>query len=75
MAEPFSGPTIVVTHHAPTPRAIHERYAGNPLNTSYASDFEAMFPTGIDLWVHGHTHVSLGLNFGTMRVVCNRRDE
>lgn len=32
LARPFDGKTVVITHHGPHPRSIHERFAGSPLN-------------------------------------------
>lgn len=69
----FSGPTVIVTHHLPSLRSVHPRYAGDALNPAFASDCERMFavPT---LWVHGHTHETMDYVCPEgMRVVCNPR--
>jgi hypothetical protein len=36
-AEPHDGPTVVVTHHAPSRGSIAERFAGSPLNACFVS--------------------------------------
>jgi predicted phosphodiesterase len=74
LAQPHAGPTVVITHHAPSPRSIHPRFAGSLLNACFASDAEAL--AGADrarLWIHGHTHDSFDYDLGGTRVVCNPR--
>jgi len=74
LAQPFDGPTVVITHHAPSPRSIHPRFAGSPLNTIFVSDAEALVATsGARLWIHGHTHDSYDYPVGATRVLCNPR--
>jgi len=74
LAQPFDGPTVVITHHAPSPRSIHPRFAGSPLNTIFVSDAEALVAaSGARLWIHGHTHDSHDYQVGATRVLCNPR--
>jgi Icc-related predicted phosphoesterase len=65
---------IVVTHHAPSPKSIGEKFAGDNLNPLYASDLEEFI---IDLkpalWCHGHMHSSSDYLVGSTRVVANPR--
>lgn len=65
---------VVVTHMAPSLKSVHEKYAGDILNSYYASNQIAMIakyqPT---LWVHGHMHDSFDYMLGDTRVVCNPR--
>jgi len=72
IAEPFDGPTVVVTHHAPHPGSIAEHFKGDSLNPAFASDLtwhiKAWAP---DLWIHGHTHASVDYRVGRTRVLCN----
>lgn len=72
-----SRPLIVVTHHAPSKRSTHARYANNiHMNGGYSSDLEEDFMFGkydIPLWIHGHTHHSFDYAVGGTRVVCNPR--
>lgn len=74
---PFSGKTVVVTHHAPSGAAITERFRNegqSHLNAAYASNLEHMMGGEVvQLWVHGHTHDSLDVDIGGTRVVCNPR--
>lgn len=73
-AQPFDGPTVVVTHFAPSPASVHPRFAGSPLNACFVSDLEEeMRRWRPALWVHGHTHDSFDYRVGETRVVCNPR--
>ena len=72
--EPFDGPTVVVTHHAPSHRSIHPRFAGSPLNACFVSDAERMMGSArVALWIHGHTHDSFDYSVEGTRVLCNPR--
>ena len=74
LAKPFAGKTVVVTHHAPSAKSVHPRYAGSLLNPAFASnldDFIERFQP--DLWVHGHVHDSFDYRIGKTRVICNPR--
>lgn len=71
---PHAGPTVVITHHAPSMRSIHPRFAGSLLNACFVSDAEHLL--GAEracLWIHGHTHDSFDYRLGGTRVVCNPR--
>jgi Icc-related predicted phosphoesterase len=73
-AQPHDGPTVVVTHFAPSRRSIAPRFAGSPINNCFVSDLEAQIlrwqPA---LWLHGHTHDSFDYRIGRTRVVANPR--
>ena len=74
LAVAHDGPTVVITHHAPSPRSIHPRFAGSPLNACFVSDLEWLAGSGrAQLWIHGHTHDSFDYRLGATRVVCNPR--
>jgi Icc-related predicted phosphoesterase len=73
-AEPFDGPTVVVTHFAPSPQSIAARFAGSPINACFVSDLEArLLHWQPALWLHGHVHDSFDYRIGGTRVVCNPR--
>lgn len=74
LAVPHAGPTVVVTHHAPSPRSIHPRFANSPLNACFVSNAEHLMDgRRVQLWVHGHTHDSFDYTVNGTRVVCNPR--
>lgn len=74
LSEPSECPTVVVTHHAPSRRSVHPRFADAPLNAAFASDVERLMGGGrVALWVHGHMHDSFDYVLRGTRVVCNPR--
>jgi hypothetical protein len=74
MSKPFDGPTVVMTHHAPSARSIAGRYADDALSPAYASHLDALVAnSGAALWQHGHIHISRDYLIGTTRVLANPR--
>lgn len=75
LAQSFDGPTVVVTHHAPSLRSINPRFADSPLNPCFVSDAEHLMVGGrAALWIHGHMHDrSDYVVDGGTRVLCNPR--
>ena len=74
LAKPFAGPTVVITHHAPTLHSIHPRFAGSPFNAAFVSDAAWLLQGGrAQLWIHGHTHDSYDYLIDRTRVLCNPR--
>jgi hypothetical protein len=74
LAERYDGPTVVVTHHAPSRKSIHPRFADSLLNACFVSDAERLLDgTRARLWIHGHTHDSFDYFLDGVRVVCNPR--
>ena len=72
LAEPFDGPTVVVSHHLPSMRSVAERYKSDHLSAAFASNLDDLVEMA-DLWIHGHTHDSFDYQLGKCRVVCNPR--
>jgi len=73
LAEPFAGPTVVVTHHAPSLRSVKPRDRQDPVAAAYASNLEWMMDGSAALWIHGHTHFCVDYEIGGTRVVSNPR--
>lgn len=72
--EPFDGKTVVVTHHAPSSRSVHQRYARSLLTPAFASNLEDLMDEDhVALWVHGHMHESFDYEVYGTRIVCNPR--
>lgn len=73
-AQHHDGPTVVISHHAPNYRSVHERFAGSALNACFVSELEqrilAWQPA---FWLHGHMHDSSDYLIGATRVLCNPR--
>lgn len=73
LGEPFDGPRVVVTHHAPSGQSIYYgRYRNSVLNPAYASDLDHLVDLA-ELWVHGHIHMVQNYPLGDGRVVANPR--
>jgi predicted phosphodiesterase len=67
---------IIVSHHAPTMRSVHERYMNDPHNVCFANDLEKQIfnmKKPPKLWIHGHTHDDFDYMIGDTRVICHPR--
>ncbi len=74
LAVAHDGPTVVISHHAPSPQSVHRRFEGSLLNACFASDARHLLGADrVDLWIHGHTHDSFDYRADGTRVVCNPR--
>lgn len=74
LAQAHAGPTVVITHHAPTRQSIHPRFADSLINAAFVSDAaQLMSGERVALWIHGHTHDSFDYRERGTRVVCNPR--
>lgn len=74
LAEPYSGPTVVITHHAPSRHSIHPQFIDSIMNACFVSDAEHLIDASrVRLSVHGHTHDSFDYLVNGARVVCNPR--
>ena len=70
LATPFAGPSVVVTHHAPSPQSSVD----DDLRHTYASNLEAFVEERRpDVWIHGHIHAHRDYRVGDTRVVANPR--
>lgn len=75
LSEPFDGPTVVITHHAPTLMSLRDNpRSGSHLDAAYANRWEdLMGGDRVALWVHGHTHFSVDYDVDGTRVLSNPR--
>ncbi|MEO7851093.1 MAG: metallophosphoesterase [Rubrivivax sp.] len=73
LAQPFDGPTVVITHHGPHRNSLAPRFADDWVSTAFISELPAHFFERPVLWVHGHTHTSFDYRVGNCRVLCNPR--
>lgn len=55
LAVPFDGPTVVITHFAPSLRSADPRYGLVPGTAGFCNVLDALFPQ-VQLWLHGHLH-------------------
>lgn len=73
LALPFSGPTVVVTHHAPTLLSVAPHQRADELCGAYVSDLHALLDGRARLWIHGHTHHNVDVDVSGTRVFANQR--
>jgi len=74
MRQPFGGPTVVITHHAPSARSVEPRFAASPLSACFASRADQLLDEGQPtLWIHGHMHHTVDYRSGRTRVLSNPR--
>lgn len=67
-------PTVVVTHHGPSPQSIAPRFQGMFLNCAFITNLERVMKLYSPyLWIHGHVHDHCDYMVGTTRVVANPR--
>ncbi len=73
LARPWQGPTVVVTHHAPTRRSWRGPEDAT-LRPAYCNDLDDLCARHAPaLWFHGHTHWTTDYRIGATRVLCNPR--
>lgn len=72
LSEEFDGKTVIMTHHSPGD-VNRSEYQGGNLDYAYYACLENLMleQDNIDLWVHGHTHVSQDYMINQTRIVCN----
>ena len=72
LAEPFDGPTVIVTHFAPSLRSADPRYGLRPGTAGFCNAMDDLLPQA-DLWLHGHLHCAIDWrdDSGRCRVVAN----
>jgi predicted phosphodiesterase len=47
---------VVLTHHLPTQRLVHQKYEGHPLNACFATSLDPLIQYPIRAWLCGHSH-------------------
>ena len=55
LAQPFDGPTVAVTHFAPSLRSADPRYGLIPGTAGFCNALDDLFAHA-QLWLHGHLH-------------------
>ncbi|RWX19221.1 phosphohydrolase [Rhizobium leguminosarum] len=74
LSKPFDGTTMVLTHHAPTPRSLDPRFDGHISNAAFASNLSSTIAKGRpSFWIHGHIHRFHHYVESETRVLCNPR--
>lgn len=66
---------IVLTHHAPSYKAIPDKYKGHFINQGFVNDLDYLLKdnSNIKYWFFGHTHTSFNFKINQTLCVCNPR--
>ena len=70
LAVPFEGPTVAVTHFAPSLLSADPRYGLVPGTAGFCNALDDLLPLA-DLWLHGHLHCAIDYTRRGCRVVAN----
>ena len=70
LAQPHAGPTVVVTHFAPSLRSADPRYGLTPGTAGFCNALDDWLALA-DVWMHGHLHCPHDYRVGACRVVAN----
>ena len=70
LAESFDGPTVVVTHFAPSLHSADPRYGMTPGTAGFCNALDDLLPKA-QLWLHGHLHCPQDYVAQGCRVVAN----
>jgi UDP-2,3-diacylglucosamine pyrophosphatase LpxH len=70
LVQPYEGPTVVVTHFAPSLRSADPRYGLTPGTAGFCNAIDPWLAHA-DLWLHGHLHCPHDYCVGRCRVVAN----
>jgi predicted phosphodiesterase len=70
LAEPFDGPTVAVTHFAPSLMSADPRYGLTPGTAGFCNALDDLLPMA-HLWLHGHLHAPSDYTHQGCHVVAN----
>ena len=73
LAQPFSGKTVVITHHAPSLWSWNDS-AHALKKLAYCNDMKPLLHEyEIAAWIHGHVHSQMDYRIAGARILCNPR--
>jgi predicted phosphodiesterase len=70
LATPFDGPTVAITHFAPSLTSADPRYGLTPGTAGFCNALDDLLPYA-QLWLHGHLHAPSNYVHRGCRVVAN----
>ncbi len=70
LSTPFDGPTVVITHFAPSLRSADPRYGITPGTAGFCNSLDDLLPLA-SVWMHGHLHCAIDYVAHGCRVVAN----
>lgn len=74
LEQPHAGPTVVVTHHAPSRQCVHPMFYRSNINGGFVSDLDSFIERHQpDYWFYGHTHQSVFVDIDKTKIRNNPR--
>lgn len=70
LTQPFDGPTVVITHFAPTLASADPRYGFTAGTAGFCNALDELLPQA-RLWLHGHLHCPVDVVQAGCRIVAN----
>jgi len=70
LVQPFAGPTVVITHFAPTLASADPRYGLTPGTAGFCNALDDLLPLA-HTWLHGHLHCAVDVVQAGCRIVAN----
>ena len=70
LAQPFAGPTVAITHYAPSLHSADPRYGRTPGSAGFCNALDDLLPLA-RCWLHGHLHAPSDYIQHGCRVVAN----
>ncbi|MBI2748824.1 MAG: metallophosphoesterase [Burkholderiales bacterium] len=70
LAQPFDGPTVAVTHFAPSLHSADPRYGNTPGTAGFCNALDDLLPLA-RVWLHGHLHAPSNYVHRGCRVLAN----
>ena len=72
LSQPFDGPTVVVTHTAPSFISSPGGFGDSEIRGAFCNDLDDLVRSfHPSLWIHGHLHNTCDYRIESCRVVCN----
>eukprot|EP01041_Mallomonas_annulata_P019076 gene19076-38268_t len=68
--QPFKGPTVVITHFAPSLHSADPRYGLTPGTAGFCNALDDLLPLA-HTWLHGHLHCAVEVVQAGCRIVAN----
>ena len=63
---------VIITHFLPSIACVPNAFVGHPTNPYFAADLDSLIKQyQPDLWLHGHTHLSITTAIGKTKILCN----
>jgi len=74
LSRPYNGKTVLLSHHAPLPESVPEKFKNHLLSAAFASDLRELIKQyRPQVWIHGHTHYNVDYVYDKTRIVSNQR--